>query len=112
MEFDSAVIFNRLSWISQNLCDIVCLRYSLSRFAMTKEGEIIMQNGNTAAIYCRLSRDEDTNQESNSIQSQRLMLNEFAKRQGFQVVGEYIDDGFSGTNYDHPDFKRMMEDAE
>ena len=71
-----------------------------------------MQNGNTAAIYCRLSRDEDTNQESNSIQSQRLMLNEFAKRQGFQVVGEYIDDGFSGTNYDRPDFKRMMEDAE
>lgn len=71
-----------------------------------------MQNGNAAAIYCRLSRDEDTNQESNSIASQRLMLTDFAKRQGFHVVDEYVDDGFSGTNYDRPDFKRMMEDAE
>lgn len=71
-----------------------------------------MQNGNTAAIYCRLSRDEDTNQESNSIQSQRLILTEFCNRQGFSIAGEYVDDGFSGTNYDRPDFKRMIEDAE
>lgn len=72
-----------------------------------------MQNGNNkAAIYCRLSRDEDTNQESNSIASQRLMLTDFVKRQGFQLIGEYVDDGFSGTNYDRPDFKRMIEDAE
>ncbi|MFA6731065.1 MAG: recombinase family protein [Candidatus Izemoplasmatales bacterium] len=71
-----------------------------------------MQNGNTAAIYCRLSRDEDTNQESNSIQSQRLMLTDFAARQGFHIEDEYVDDGFSGTNYDRPDFKRMIEDAE
>ena len=71
-----------------------------------------MQNGTTTAIYCRLSRDEDVGQESNSIQSQRLMLTDFCNRQGFQIGGEYIDDGFSGTNYDRPDFKRMIEDAE
>lgn len=71
-----------------------------------------MQNGNTAAIYCRLSRDEDINQESNSIQSQRLMLTDFANRQGFHIVDEYIDDGYTGTNFDRPDFQRMMEDAE
>ena len=71
-----------------------------------------MQNGNKTAIYCRLSRDEDQMQESNSIASQRLMLTDFANRQGFNIVSEYVDDGYSGTNYDRPDFKRMIEDAE
>ena len=67
---------------------------------------------NNAAIYCRLSRDEEVNQESNSIASQRLMLTDFCKRQGFTVYSEYVDDGYSGTNYDRPDFKRMIGDAE
>ena len=71
-----------------------------------------MQNGNNAAIYCRLSRDEDAGQESNSIASQRLMLTDFVRRQDFTLTNEYVDDGFSGTSYDRPDFKRMIADAE
>ena len=70
-----------------------------------------MQNGNTAAIYCRLSRDEEAGQESNSIASQRMMLTDYAERQGFCIVDEYVDDGFSGTNYKRPGFLRMIEDA-
>jgi len=80
---------------------------------LQQKGVILeMQNGNNAAIYCRLSRDEDAGQESNSIASQRLMLTDFVRRQGFTLVNEYVDDGFSGTNYDRPDFQRMIADAE
>jgi len=53
---------------------------------------LVKQRGNIAAIYCRLSRDDGGDAESNSISSQRMMLSRFAKEQGFQVYSEYIDD--------------------
>ena len=40
------------------------------------------------------------------------MLRDFATEQGFHIVGEYIDDGWSGTNFDRPDFQRMIDDIE
>ena len=63
------------------------------------------------AIYCRLSR-EDGNEESQSIQAQRSILLEFVNKQGWQVVDIYTDDGYSGTNFDRPDFKRLLHDIE
>ncbi len=72
---------------------------------------IFPQNGYSAALYCRLSRDEESSQESNSITNQRRMLEEYAEKNGYHVAGEYVDDGYSGTNYDRPGFKSMMEDA-
>ncbi len=65
-----------------------------------------------AALYCRLSRDDGAEFESSSIATQRQMLRQYANEQGFHVVDEYIDDGYSGTNYDRPDFERMIEDIE
>ena len=69
-----------------------------------------LQNYRTA-IYCRLSK-EDGNEESQSIQSQKEILTEYVEKQGWKIVDIYIDDGYSGTNFDRPDFKRLLKDIE
>ena len=73
-----------------------------------------MKAGSTykAALYMRLSKDDDGTPESASITTQRKMLRSYAADQGFQVFDEYVDDGWSGTNFDRPDFKRMIADIE
>ena len=63
------------------------------------------------AIYMRLSRD-DGNEESQSIQSQRDILSAYVEKQGWTIVDEYADDGYSGTNFERPNFKRLIEDIE
>lgn len=64
------------------------------------------------ALYLRLSRDDELQGESNSISTQRIMLRKYAEQNGFYVVDEYIDDGYSGTNFERPSFKRMIDDIE
>jgi DNA invertase Pin-like site-specific DNA recombinase len=66
----------------------------------------------TAAIYLRLSKDDGTDAESNSIGNQRDLLSKYAQEHDFIVYKEYVDDGWSGTNFDRPAFKRMVEDIE
>ena len=70
-----------------------------------------MNNSFKVGLYIRLSRD-DGNVESDSIVSQRGLLNQYVKENNYSVVDEYVDDGFSGTNFDRPSFKRMMKDIE
>jgi DNA invertase Pin-like site-specific DNA recombinase len=65
-----------------------------------------------AAIYCRLSRDDGSDAESNSISTQRMMLTKYANDNGFVIFDEYIDDGISGTTFERASFKRMVEDIE
>ena len=60
----------------------------------------------------RLSRDDELQGESGSIQTQRMMLRQYAAEHGLNVIDEYIDDGWSGTNFDRPDFQRMIDDIE
>lgn len=64
------------------------------------------------ALYLRLSRDDDNTGESNSIATQRMILRQYAEKNGLSVVDEYVDDGYSGTNFDRPDFQRMISDIE
>ena len=64
------------------------------------------------ALYCRLSQDDDLNGESNSITNQKEMLLKYAKDNHFPNPQLYVDDGWSGTNFDRPDFKRMLKDME
>ena len=64
------------------------------------------------ALYLRLSRDDELQGESGSIQTQRLMLQQYAAEHGLTVANEYIDDGWSGTNFDRPGFQRMIDDIE
>lgn len=64
------------------------------------------------ALYLRLSKDDEGAGESSSIGTQRSILQDYARTHGFSVVDEYVDDGYSGTNYDRPAFQRMFADIE
>lgn len=64
------------------------------------------------ALYLRLSRDDEGAGESNSIATQRMMLRRYAEQNHLFVVDEYIDDGYSGTNFNRPNFQRMIDDIE
>ena len=70
------------------------------------------QQNYRAAIYCRLSSEDGADHESMSIGNQRALLTEYVQKQGWEVVDTYIDDGFSGTNFDRPGFRRMIADIE
>ena len=61
-----------------------------------------------AAIYCRLSKDDDRDGPSASIQNQREMLCRYCEEQGWRVAGIFQDDGYTGLNMDRPDFRRML----
>ena len=65
-----------------------------------------------AAIYCRLSKDDDLQGESASIANQRDMLEQYCEKQGWEVVAVYQDDGFTGLNMERPDLKRMLKAIE
>lgn len=51
------------------------------------------------ALYLRLSRDDELQGESNSISTQRMMLRKYAEQNNFNIVDEYVDDGYSGTTF-------------
>lgn len=64
------------------------------------------------AIYCRLSLDDDVRGDSLSIVTQKQMLERYVKEQGWKIYNIFVDDGYSGTNFDRPAFKRMIEEIE
>ncbi len=63
------------------------------------------------ALYCRLSRDDENEGDSNSIVNQKAILGKYASEKGFPNPQFYVDDGYSGTNFNRPDFMRLMEDV-
>jgi len=74
-----------------------------------------MPNFYKVGIYIRLSEaDEDKNyeSESESIINQRNLLMDYIKQCGYSFIEEYVDDGYTGTNFDRPGFKRMIDDIE
>jgi DNA invertase Pin-like site-specific DNA recombinase len=71
-----------------------------------------MKGVTKAALYMRLSKDDEQFGDSISIETQRSILSHFVKEHGFSVFDEYVDDGWTGTNFDRPNFKRMMDDME
>ena len=64
-----------------------------------------------AGIYLRLSKDDENSGESASISNQRNIVTEYAKSNNIIISEEYIDDGYSGTNFDRPGFNRMISDV-
>ena len=60
------------------------------------------------ALYCRLSRDDEQEGDSNSIVHQKEILSKYAKEHGFRNLETFVDDGYSGTNFNRPDFQRLM----
>ena len=65
-----------------------------------------------AAIYCRLSKDDDQKGESVSIGTQKSMLSDYCNEHGVEIYDYYVDDGYSGTNFNRPAFKRLLEDID
>ena len=72
----------------------------------------MMPQINKVAIYCRLSREDGDSFESSSIQSQKEMLQDYALSHDWIIYDYYVDDGYTGTSFDRPGFKRMIKDCE
>ena len=62
-------------------------------------------------IYCRLSNDDERDGESVSIENQKLLLQQYVLAQGWNIFETYVDDGYSGTNFQRPGVQRLIEDA-
>ena len=70
-------------------------------------------NAFRVAIYIRLSREDGDKEESDSVGNQRKLLLEYVKgNEAFRLYDIYIDDGFTGTDFNRPDFQRMLSDIE
>ncbi len=65
-----------------------------------------------AALYIRLSKEDESERPSQSVQNQESLLREFVQQHRLSVYDTYIDDGWSGTNFDRPAFQRMIADIE
>ena len=63
-------------------------------------------------IYCRLSLDDGSVGESGSIQTQKMMLEKYCRDNHYTIKEVYIDDGYSGLNFDRPAFKQLLLDIE
>ena len=70
------------------------------------------QSLKTAALYCRLSRDDNLDSESNSIQNQKKLLLKAAKEKGYTDTIFFVDDGITGTTMKRPDFQKMLQAIE
>ena len=71
-----------------------------------------MSNQKKTALYCRLSQDDGLDGDSNSIQNQKSILQRFAEDHHFLNPCFYVDDGFSGGNFQRPAFQQMIADME
>ena len=70
-----------------------------------------LQLNKKAGIYLRLSKDDEKAGDSLSIENQRLILRKYVADNGWELIDEYVDDGYSGTNFDRPEVQRLLEDA-
>ncbi len=69
-------------------------------------------NVGITALYCRLSRDDGGEGDSNSIANQKKLLSKYAKEHKFPNTRYYVDDGYTGTNFNRPGFQQMLEDID
>ena len=69
-------------------------------------------NQKITALYCRISLDDGSDNESMSISNQKLMLRDFAEKNGMFQYEYYVDDGYTGRNFNRPSFQRMIADIE
>lgn len=73
---------------------------------------MLSQSDKYTALYCRLSSDDRQEGDSNSIVNQKKILKKYAIEHGYIPCEFYIDDGYSGTNFNRPDFQRMIKDVD
>ncbi len=70
-----------------------------------------LQLNNKVGTYYRLSKDDERAGESLSIENQRAILTKYVAERGWTITDEYIDDGYSGTNFERPEIQRLLDDA-
>ena len=75
----------------------------------TKRQSSAVKEDKITALYCRLSRDDEMQGDSNSIRNQKSILQKYADDGGFTNTAFFVDDGYSGTTFDRPDWNRLME---
>lgn len=68
-----------------------------------------ISNQKITAVYCRLSQEDENKGDSDSIVNQKAMLTKYAKDNGFENVQVFVDDGYSGTNFNRPGFQELLE---
>ena len=68
----------------------------------------VKNNDKITALYCRLSRDDELQGDSNSIKNKKTILQKYADDNGFTNTEFFVDDGYSGTNFDRPDWQRLI----
>ena len=70
------------------------------------------ENTGITALYCRLSRDDGAEGDSNSVANQKRLMQKYAKENGLGNTRFYVDDGYTGTNFNRPGFQKLLEDIE
>lgn len=73
---------------------------------------MLRQSGKITALYCRLSRDDELTGDSNSIVNQKAILSKYAKENHFSNPLFFVDDGYSGTNFNRPSWSELLERIE
>ena len=71
-----------------------------------------IEQNKIAFAYFRLSREEAQKSESSSITNQRMIVTKYCGQNGIRLVREFVDDGYSGGNFDRPGFRQMMNELE
>ena len=84
----------------------------LPTVAAQKEENVKTATNKITALYCRLSQEDERAGESMSIQNQKDLLRRFAEESGFRNLAFYIDDGYTGTNFNRPGFQKLLADME
>ena len=77
---------------------------------MSRKNNLLNQK--ITALYCRISLDDGSQNESMSISNQKLLLKDYAEKNGMPRYEYYVDDGYTGRNFNRPSFKRLIADIE
>lgn len=97
---------------SQNLGTIEPTNPVLAVAPLKEETEMLRATEKITALYCRLSQEDANEGDSNSITNQKDILLRYAKEHRFPNPTFFVDDGYSGTNYDRPGFQQMLSEIE
>ena len=94
---------------NEEKCDIISSASQALSAEPNKKEELMSAQQKITILYCRLSDEDELEGESNSIQNQRSILTEYARKNGFRNTRVFIDDGYTGLNFDRPQFKEAMK---
>ena len=97
---------------TRNLGTIEVANPVLAVAPLKEDAEMQWATDKITALYCRLSQEDANEGESNSIQNQKAILLQYAKEHRFPNPTFFVDDGYSGTNYDRPGFQAMLAEIE